>query len=112
MVRPTKFEITQKTGGQNLIVAISGELDLNTAVILSEHFDNCLDEGVTSLTLDLRELAFMDSSGLRLLIELNDRSKSEAWQLALLAPKAEAAAVVLHITGAGTALPFEPASDS
>jgi anti-anti-sigma factor len=112
MVRPTKFEIKQKTVGRNLIVAISGELDLNTVVTLSEHLDSRLDEDVSSLTLDLRELEFMDSSGLRLLIELNNRSKSEPWQLALVAPKAEPAAIVLRVTGADTALPFEPASDS
>jgi stage II sporulation protein AA (anti-sigma F factor antagonist) len=112
MARPTRFDITQTAAGHSLTVALSGELDLNTVEMLSEHLDSQLGGEITTVTLDLRELAFMDSSGLRLLIELNDRSKSEPWQLALLAPKAEAASVVLRVTGADARLPFEAASDA
>jgi anti-anti-sigma factor len=62
---------------------------------------------VTLVTLDLRDLAFMDSSGLRLLIDLHDRSRREPWELTLMTPTHEAAAVVLRATGADKALPFE-----
>jgi anti-anti-sigma factor len=107
MVRPTKFEISEKVAGSERIVAVSGELDMNTVEALSQHLDHrALGDEVTGLTLDLRELAFMDSSGLRFLIELNDRSQAEGWRLTLLAPKDEAAAVVLRVTGAEAALPF------
>jgi anti-sigma B factor antagonist len=112
MARLTKFEITEQTSGSRLVVRIGGELDMNTAGTLSEHIDNHLNGEITAVTIDLRELAFMDSSGLRLLIELNHRSHAEHWQLRMLAPQDEAAAVVLQITGADTALPFEPESPS
>ena len=62
--------------------------------------------------LDLSEVPYMDSSGLRLLIELHDRAQAEAWELTLLAPKHESAAVVLRVTGADSALPFEHRADS
>jgi anti-sigma B factor antagonist len=107
MVRPTKFEIDQTTAGTSLTMAVTGELDMNTVQILSERLTGQLNSKITSVTLDLRKLAFMDSSGLRLLIELADRAQSEPWQLSLLAPQAEAAAVVLRVTGADTALPFK-----
>ena len=51
----------------------------------------------------------MDSSALRLLIELNYRSKRERWRLRLLAPTDRAAAQVLRITAFDSALPLESA---
>jgi anti-anti-sigma factor len=111
MTRPTNFEINQKLNGPALTVAIKGELDMSTVATLSERLDSQLNGEVTLVTVDLRDVTFVDSSGLRLLIELNDRSEAEPWQLALITPKAEAATVVLRITGADTALPFQPSDD-
>jgi len=77
-----------------------------TSVLVSEHLRNHLGANITALTLDLRSLSFMDSSGIRLLIELDQRSRAEAWKLKLIAPEHEAASLVLRATGADTALPF------
>jgi anti-sigma B factor antagonist len=111
MIRPTKFEIDHKRDGPALTVAIKGELDMSTVATLSERLDSQLKGEVTLVTVDLRDLTFMDSSGLRLLIELNYRSQAESWQLALVAPEAEAATIVLRMTGADTALPFQPSHE-
>jgi anti-anti-sigma factor len=61
---------------------------------------------VVLLTLDLSNLTFMDSSGLRLLIELNARAGQDGWTLALLPSRHESTNMVLRLTGADTALPF------
>jgi anti-sigma B factor antagonist len=112
MVRPTKFEMQQRNAGSTLILSIAGELDMSTVELLAQRIDENLRRQATDLTLDLRELAFMDSTGLRLLIELHDRSRQEAWRLRIISPEHETAAVILRITGADTALPFEPEIDS
>jgi anti-sigma B factor antagonist len=106
MARPTQFEIKDGGSGSAVTVSIAGELDMSTAQALSQHVDEHLSAGVTDLTLDLEQIAFMDSSGLRLLIELNDRSRHQAWRLTLRPPKHEDAVLVLRATGADTALPF------
>jgi anti-anti-sigma factor len=111
MVRPSKFEINQRSTGSTLNVSVTGELDLQTVHVLSEHLEESVGREITRLTLDLRELAFMDSSGLRFLIELNDRARQHGWQLRLISPRHEAAALVLRVTGADAALPFQPDSD-
>jgi anti-sigma B factor antagonist len=108
MARPTNFEIKDRSNGSSVTVWIAGELDMTTAQTLSEHVDEHLSGGTTELTLDLGDLSFMDSSGLRLLIELNDRSQHQAWQLTLKPPRHESAALVLRATGADSALPFVP----
>lgn len=79
---------------------------------LSERLEEQLRGGAKVVTVDLRDLAFMDSSGLRLLIELQDRSREEGWELRLVCPQREAAALVIRVTGADKALPFMPAGDS
>jgi anti-sigma B factor antagonist len=107
MVRPRTFEIIQRAEGSDLTLAVKGELDMRTIGQLSERLEEQLQGGVSDVTVDLRELAFMDSSGLRLLIEFYDRSRAEGWQLKLLCPQDEAAALVLRVTGADKALPFE-----
>jgi len=107
MVRPTNFEIREEDTEPALVLTVTGELDMNTVELLARHVDERLAEGPRPLTLNLAELAFMDSSGLRLLIDLYDRSRRENWTLTMVAPSSEAATMVLRATGADTALPFE-----
>ncbi|HTU31941.1 MAG TPA: STAS domain-containing protein [Solirubrobacteraceae bacterium] len=107
MVRPTRFEITQKVSRSTVTLSLLGELDMSTVPQLSDRVRHQLRDGANELTLDLRELAFMDSSGLRLLIELFDDSRRDGWTLRLIAPRHEAATLVLRATGADVALPFQ-----
>jgi anti-sigma B factor antagonist len=107
MVRPTNFEIREEATEPALVLAVSGELDMNTVELLTKEVDERLAQGPRPLRLNLAELAFMDSSGLRLLIDLYDRSRRESWELTIVAPRDEAAMMVLRATGADTQLPFE-----
>lgn len=50
------------------IVCVSGELDQATVPELRERLSSLLDEGARWLLLDMRELEFIDSSGLGVLI--------------------------------------------
>ncbi len=112
MVRPRKFEIVQTADGAAPVLSVTGELDMDTTVALSERVEQHLSDRPASLTLDLRELTFMDSSGLRFLIALYDRSRHDSWRLRLVCPRSEGATMVLHATGADNALPFEPRAGS
>jgi anti-sigma B factor antagonist len=107
MVRPSNFEIREEGAGPTLVLAVTGELDMNTVEMLGKQVDQHLSNGRRKLRLDLAGLDFMDSSGLRLLIELYDRSKEEGWELTIVPPRSEAATMVLRATGADKALPFE-----
>lgn len=110
MVRPTEFKITQRATRAGVTLKITGELDLSTGPVLEETIAGLRHE-LTALTLDLSDLAFMDSTGLRLLIEIDQRAREEEWSLALIRPEQETAAAVLKATGADSALPFEDAPE-
>jgi anti-anti-sigma factor len=108
MVRPSRIEIRQETEGETLTLSIEGELDLGSIPVLVQHIDAQIGDGSEkALTLDLSDVTFMDSSGLRMLIELNERAHTDAWRLSLIAPRHESANLVLRMTGADSALPFE-----
>jgi anti-sigma B factor antagonist len=107
MARPTDFEIREEATAPTLVLSVTGELDMNTVELLATQIEQRLADGPRPVRLDLADLAFMDSSGLRLLIDLHDRSQREAWQLTIVRPRSEAATMVLRATGADTALPFE-----
>jgi anti-sigma B factor antagonist len=112
MVRPTRFEIAEGAEGEARIIWVAGELDLSTVPALTHRVDSQVGENLTTLTLDLSDLTFMDSSGLRLLIELDQRAQRETWKLVLIPSKHESANTVLRVTGADRALPFETPSSS
>ena len=59
-------------------VAPVGELDLATAPAVDEALRAAYDENRHSLALDLREVIFMDSSGLRLILRWNAAAREDA----------------------------------
>ena len=59
--------INKTQNNNELIVAIEGRLDTNTAVQLETEFKASLD-GVETLVLDLEKLAYISSAGLRVLL--------------------------------------------
>ncbi len=106
MARARRFEVRDRTDGATHRLAVEGELDLATVPVLANSVADRLGTSPTNLTLDLSEVTFMDSSGLRLLIELSERARQEHWELTLLPSRHEGANAVLRMTGADTALPF------
>lgn len=82
-----------------------GELDLATVPRLKDAVDAMVSRNVERLTIDLSQLAFLDSSGLRELILLRDRAAAEGWDLALVRPP-QPALSIFQITRAEEHLPF------
>jgi len=64
--------ITKAANGAELTLAIAGRIDANTAPQLEKELSASLD-GVTSLTLDLKDLAYISSAGLRVLLVAQKR---------------------------------------
>ena len=107
MARPVRFEISDGGEGTKPIVSISGDLDMANIPAVARHLEDRLGGEPATLVLDLTGVTFMDSSGLRLLIELDERSRQEAWSLSLIPSDHEPANTVLRMTGADEALPFD-----
>jgi anti-anti-sigma factor len=105
VIRASPFEIHSELQGDNARLTLSGELDLATVPRVEEAVASVLAKGASRVVVDLSGLGFVDSSGLRMFITLNDRTASEGWTLGLIRP-AEPSLSVFEITGAEENLPF------
>ncbi len=66
----------QNRGGQSYLVTFEGRLDTNTAQESAEKLKPLLEKQVRALVFDMRDLTYISSMGLRLV--LNARKKVEA----------------------------------
>jgi anti-anti-sigma factor len=105
VIRASRFEIQSETQGDTARLTVSGELDIATVPRLEEAVATALAQGARSLIVDLSRLAFVDSSGLRMFITLNDRASADGWSLGLIRPP-DPSYSVFRITGAEENLPF------
>ena len=64
---------TLETARGELILRVEGEVDLMTAPSLAKALAEAESAGDGRLTVDLREVTFMDSTGLRVLLEARER---------------------------------------
>jgi anti-anti-sigma factor len=82
---PTAFSIATAERNGRLVVVPRGELDLAT----SPELEDLVLDGLTggkAVTLDLRELQFMDSSGVRVLIAAHAKASDGGLDLELVRP--------------------------
>lgn len=73
MAVPFEVEIAER--GDLVHVILRGELDISTASRLEEDLLRIEADGRGTLVLDLSQLDFMDSTGLRLVIATDDRAR-------------------------------------
>lgn len=98
------FKIDVREAGSGLVLELSGELDLAGAPELAAKLTDALDEE-RELAVDLRELEFIDSSGLGVLVRFNNAALAAGYEYSLIAgPPPVHRAFVL--SGLDQALPF------
>ncbi len=79
MSKPLELRTEQDQGTPRLV--LSGELDLASAEELEAHLKQLEASEPDVLVLDLRELEFMDSTGLRTVIAADARAKDRGGRL-------------------------------
>jgi anti-anti-sigma factor len=82
-VSSSPFAVTIEEQEGAVRVALSGELDISTAQQLEDDLKRVEAQRPELIVLDLRDLAFMDSTGLRLLILADQRAKEEGRRVAI-----------------------------
>jgi stage II sporulation protein AA (anti-sigma F factor antagonist) len=79
-------------------VVVRGELDMQTAEKLEAMLDEVIEKGARLVTLDLEEVDFLDSSGLRVILGASNKLADQDGQL-LLEGASSAVERVLELTG-------------
>jgi anti-sigma B factor antagonist len=66
-----------------IVLALHGELDLLAAPLLQQEIEGAETEARGILVLDLEDLQFIDSAGLRVILAAHERARKSGEQLAL-----------------------------
>jgi anti-anti-sigma factor len=105
VIHASSFKIHSELDDGDARLKLVGELDMATVPRVEQAVGALLAQGARSLLIDLSDIAFVDSSGLRMFISLNDRAAVEGFRLSLIRPTDRSLAV-FQITGAEQNLPF------
>ena len=101
---PPPFSIDVVQQGDRSFLNLSGELDLATVAELEEALTTRLAAG-EHVVVDLRGLAFMDSSGVRALVTAHQSAKDNGRSLVIVrAPPGNEVDRVIDVSGIATAL--------
>jgi anti-sigma B factor antagonist len=88
------------------VVTVAGEVDVETSPVLEERLTSVLDQGHSSIRIDLRDVSFLDSTGLSALISCLKRCRAAEGELRLVAPRPNVRKV-LEITGLTDVFPID-----
>lgn len=97
------FEIREQVSAGHRTLALIGELDMAGIDLLEGAVRE--GEGATRIAFDLRELTFIDSTGLRALVSVHDLCRERGCEVALI-PGPRAVQRVFELTGLTQVLPF------
>ncbi len=92
------FSVVVHNQGSASVLAVTGELDLRTSPELEERLAGAFDAGAELVILDLRQIEFMDSTGLRVLLGAHQRAQESGRRFALVRG-ADQVERVLTLTG-------------
>lgn len=101
------FEIREEGRADRREFVLVGELDMAGTDALEKAVLAGLAEGVKRVVFDLRELTFIDSTGLRALVAVHDLCRERGREVALI-PGRRAVQRVFDLTGLADVLPFAP----
>jgi anti-sigma B factor antagonist len=82
---PEAFSVRIERHGEAAVVIPTGELDLATAPALEASLNRAFGDDSGRVVLDLRELEFIDSSGLRTLLTARRQAEDAGRQFSLVA---------------------------
>jgi anti-anti-sigma factor len=93
------------------IFALIGELDMAGTETLRDAVRERCGGATEAVAFDLRELSFIDSTGLRALVAVHDLCRQRGYDVALI-PGRRAVQRVFDLTGLTDVLPFRPGASA
>jgi anti-sigma B factor antagonist len=91
-----ELSVDRRSDGATL--RVGGEIDLTSAPRLDEEIQTLIEQSVTNLTLDLSSVAFMDSTGLRVLLKASKLIEGNGGKVLLREPS-EPVRRLLEVSG-------------
>lgn len=92
--------------GTALYVTLVGELDLSCVKRFGETFNEAVADTPSDVVLDLRSVTFVDSTGLALLLKVDNFSRESGFRLHMVKSPIEIVQAVFEATGIDKILPM------
>jgi anti-anti-sigma factor len=92
-------------------IRLSGEIDLANASTVDEQIRTAVAGQPAAVSVDLTNLTYMDSVGVRLLFDLASHLKESHTALKLIAPFESPTRRLLEFSGLDSLVPFHPAGN-
>jgi anti-sigma B factor antagonist len=102
-----QFEAASERAGSCPVLKVAGEVDIQTSPVLHDHLTRVLDEGHTSVIVDLTDVTFLDSTGLSVLIAGLKRCQGSGGSLRVASPQPNVRRV-LEVTGLDDVFDLDP----
>jgi anti-anti-sigma factor len=99
----------EELGNVALRVIVAGEIDLANAGYVEQRILDAISNQLTEVTVDLREVEYIDSAGLRVLFTLGTRLTTLQIGLVLLVSPESPIRRVIEVAGVTAAIPVRPA---
>jgi anti-sigma B factor antagonist len=80
----SNFDVERRDGDGAVVIGVSGELDLASSPGLEQQLDHHMTAGVGLVIVDLRQLEFMDSTGLSVLVRAHQRAVDAGQRFAIV----------------------------
>ena len=91
------IEVSVEERGGTPVVHVRGEVDLSTCEELEAAIERAEESAPTTLVVDLSQVSFLDSTGVRTLLKADSRARDDGRKLLLVGPP-EPAARVFRVT--------------
>jgi anti-sigma B factor antagonist len=93
--------------GSVCVLRIHGEIDISNARELSEAIEAAVPNGAPTVVVDLTDVTYLDSAGVKLLFLLADRLLARRRSLRVVVPEEAPIRAVLELTGLQKVAPLE-----
>jgi anti-anti-sigma factor len=105
-----QLRIDVRREADRVVVRLEGELDLASAPLLQDAIEGVDREASSTLVLDLQDLRFIDSTGLRTILWVRERCQDHAHEFAMT-PGSDQVQRLFAISGAGEHLRIIASAD-
>jgi len=107
---PAPFRIVAQMERDVVRVCPFGEVDIDTVGETRQQLEHATATGARQVVLDLGGVPFLDSTGVRLVLEADAASRAQGWVFGLIGGPADVQRV-FDLTGSRPRLPFLTASE-
>ncbi len=95
-----------------VVAQLRGEIDLSNAKMIAGEIGSSVPNDATGVVLDLTDVTYLDSSGVHLVFDLNERLHGRQQRLALSLPEGSRIGRVLQLVNVEAVIPIKTNVDA